>query len=179
VAKKGFVMIDYVTNDSPITAKVPIPPKGALCWDQVNGLLYGSVPGSGEWFLIGGGVPATIVPSEAAVPVISQRLQVINTTTPQSVSLTPPTTQMVALSLYGSSAGTGASGHEVIITINYSCELGPETITVSIPLDSRTIVMETYPLLVIGGTTITLSTAYSGGATNDPYNLDVRLVQMP
>jgi hypothetical protein len=115
----------------------------------------------------------------ANVPVISQKLQVLNATTVQSLSLTLPSTQLVQVSLYASSAGTGGAGHVVVITINYTCELGPETITVSMPLDSRNIIMETYPLLCLSGTTVTLITAYAGGATNDPYNIDVRLVQMP
>jgi hypothetical protein len=115
----------------------------------------------------------------ASVPVISQRLQLLNATTAQSVSLTPTSTQMVAVSMYLSSAGLSGAGHEVLATINYTCELGPEVITVTLPLDARTIIMETYPLLVLGGTTVTLSTTYAGGATNDPYNLDARLVQMP
>jgi len=115
----------------------------------------------------------------ANVPVISQRLQLLNATTPQSVSLVPTSTQMVTVSMYLSSAGLSGAGHEVIATINYTCELGPEVITVTLPLDARTIIIETYPLLVLGGTTITLSTSYAGGATNDPYNLDARLVQMP
>lgn len=115
----------------------------------------------------------------ASVPVISQRIQTLNTTTPEAVSLTLSTTQMVTVSMYASAAGTGATGHEVIITLNYTCELGPEVISITLPLDSRTIMMETYPLLCLGGTTVTLSTAYAGGATNDPYNFDARLVQMP
>jgi hypothetical protein len=86
---------------------------------------------------------------------------------------------MVQVSIYASAAGIASAGHEVVLTLNYTCELGPETITVNLPLDSRTIIMETYPLLVIGGTTVSLTTAYAGGATNDPYNIDCRLVEMP
>ena len=115
----------------------------------------------------------------ANVPVISQRLQALNVNTAQSLSLSLTTTQMVQVSIYASAAGTAAAGHEVIITLNYTCELGAETITVNLPLGTRTIIMETYPLLCLSGTTVTLSTAYAGGATNDPYNLDARLVEMP
>ena len=114
-----------------------------------------------------------------AVPIISQRVQALNTTVVQSLTLSLTTTQMVQVSIYASAAGTASSGHEVVMTLNYTCELGAETIVVTLPLDTRTIVMETYPLLCIGGTTITLSTAYAGGATNDPYNIDARLVEMP
>jgi hypothetical protein len=114
-----------------------------------------------------------------SVPIISQRLQLLNATTAQSASLSLTTTQMVTVSMYLSSAGTAGAGHQVIATLHYTCELGPEVISVILPLDARTIIMETYPLLVLGGTTVTLSTAYAGGAVNDPYNLDARLVQMP
>jgi len=132
-----------------------------------------------NFIVLDGLFPGGPPPAGSAVPVISQRLQVLNATTPQSVALTVASTQMVALSMYLSSAGLGAAGHEVVATIDYTCELGPEVITVTLPTDARTIIMETYPLLCIAGTTVTLSTAYAGGATNDPYNLDVRLVQMP
>ena len=124
-------------------------------------------------------VAENFIELDSFVPVISKRLQILNATTSQSVALTVPSTQMVALSMYLSSAGLGAAGHEVVVTIDYTCELGPEVITVTLPTDARTIIMETYPLLCLAGTTVTLSTAYAGGATNDPYNLDVRLVQMP
>jgi hypothetical protein len=114
-----------------------------------------------------------------AIPVISARIQQINATTTQSISLTSPITQMYAVSLYMSATGMAAAGHSVTVTIAYMCDLGPETITIALPLDTRNIIMETYPLLVLGGTTIVLSTAYTGGATNDPYNITARLVQMP
>ena len=110
---------------------------------------------------------------------ISSRLQQLNVTVPLSISLVSPTTQMYSVSLYMSAPGTGAAGHAVFVTISYVCELGPETITITLPLDARGIIMETYPLLVMAGATVTLTTAYTGGATNDPYNITARLVQMP
>ena len=116
------------------------------------------------------------------IPVISQRLQVIDTTTPQSVSLYVPTTQLIATSLFMQSAAhAGSTGHGVVCTISGFSPLGAETISVVLLLDqsSNQIVMETYPLLVAGGTTLTLSTDYSGGATDDPYTISARLVQMP
>jgi len=126
-----------------------------------------------------GGSPGVVQVGATSIPVISQRLQALNTTTATSISLVVPTTQMVQVSIYMSATGNASSGHAVDTIINYTCELGAETITVAMPLDSRNITMETYPLLVIGGTTVTLSTLYVGGATNDPYNIDARLVQMP
>jgi hypothetical protein len=106
-------------------------------------------------------------------------LQALDTTVVHSVSVTAAVTGLYALSLYMSAPGTGAAGHTLVTTITYTCELGPETITVVMPLDSSNIVMETYPLLAIAGSTVTVSTAYTGGATNDPYNISARIVQMP
>lgn len=115
-----------------------------------------------------------------SVLVIQSRMQFINTASPQSIALTASATQMYAVSLFTQAVGTAAGGHAVVTTINYTSALGvAESITVSTPLDSANVVMETYPLMVLGGTTITLSTSYAGGATNDPYTISARLVQMP
>jgi hypothetical protein len=117
----------------------------------------------------------------AVVPTISNEIQVTDSTVPQSISLTSPATQLYTVSLYMQSAGTAAAGHQVICTISYTSPRGPtaETIVVVLLLDVVEVVMETYPLMVLGGTTITLSTAYAGGATNDPYTISARVVQMP
>ena len=63
--------MNYVGRVSP--PALPVPPEGALYWDYVNGNLYGSLPGTGVWELIGGnatlaalqslGVPATLFKS--------------------------------------------------------------------------------------------------------------------
>lgn len=113
----------------------------------------------------------------SSVPVVQASLQAINTTVNHSVSLLAPTTNMYTVSLYMSSPGGAGAGYEVVITISYTCELGPETISIVLPLDSSQIIMETYPVLAIGGTTITLSTAYEGGAVNNPYNISARIVE--
>ena len=44
--------MNYVGRVSPPI--LPVPPEGALYWDFVNGNLYGSLPGTGVWGLIGG-----------------------------------------------------------------------------------------------------------------------------
>jgi hypothetical protein len=156
-----------------------VPQQTFVRWNDPKGTELAAINRDGTIYCQGVEYPDSTVQETGSVPVISERLQTLNATTAQSVSLTVPTTQMVAVSMYLSSAGTGATGHEVLVTISYTCELGPEVITVALPTDARTIIMETYPLLCLAGTNVTLSTAYAGGATNDPYNLDVRLVQMP
>ena len=115
----------------------------------------------------------------ASVPVIQAEFQGVNVTVPRSITLTSPATQMYAISLYVSCPGTGAAGHTLVITINYTGELGPETITLDMALDTPSVMMETYPLMVIGGSPVTMSSSYAGGATNDPYNISCRIVQMP
>jgi hypothetical protein len=170
----------------PIQEGAGTPQQAFTQWNDPQGTKLialnrdGTIDAQGITFPDGTTISTTTsVLGALVVPVISERLQALNVTTPQSVSLTVTFTQMVAISMYLSSAGTGAAGHEVIVTVDYTCELGPEVISIALPLDNRTIIMETYPLLCLAGTTITLSTAYAGGATNDPYNIDVRLVQMP
>jgi hypothetical protein len=46
--------MNYVGRVSP--PNIPVPPEGATYWDYVNGNLYGSQPGSGDWVLIGGAI---------------------------------------------------------------------------------------------------------------------------
>ena len=50
-------MLSYVGRTPPNIAGVhiPVPPEGALWYDYVAGVLYGSVPAHGEWYFIGGG----------------------------------------------------------------------------------------------------------------------------
>ncbi len=163
--------INRATTFSSIPGFVP---RDVLWYAADTDLMY-----IGTGISNGGGTPGVVQIGATSIPVISQRLQALNITTATSVSLNVSTTQMVQVSLYMSATGNASAGHAVDSVLNYTCELGAETITVAMPLDSRNITMETYPLLVIGGTTVTLQTIYTGGATNDPYNIDARLVQMP
>jgi hypothetical protein len=156
-----------------------IPQQAFVQYNDPQGNKLIALNRDGTIYSQGNMYPDGTVQKTGSVPIISERLQLLNATTEQSISLTLTDTQMVAVSMYMSSAGTSAAGHEVVVTIDYTCELGPEVIAVTLPLDHRTIIMETYPLLCLVGTTLTLSVAYAGGATNDPYNIDVRLVQMP
>lgn len=164
--------IDYVGNGAPT---IPVPPRGALYYDQVDGILYGSVPGLGEWFVIGGGSTGL------AVPVIQASVQVVNATAPETLSITAAKTTLYALSVYMKSLGTAATGHTYVKTISYTAAdgSGVQTVALTLPLDSPSVVMETYPILVLGGTPITTTGAYGGGAVNDPYTLSERIVEMP
>lgn len=165
-------MIDYVGNGAPT---VPVPPRGALYYDQVDGILYGSVPNVGQWFIIGGGGAGI------SVPVIQSSLQAINTTSVNSISSVSSKTTLYNVSIYLKSKGTAAVGHIVTVTITYVAAdgSGVQTISDILPLDVATVIMETYPILVLGGTAITVSGAYGGGAINDPFTASVRVVEMP
>jgi hypothetical protein len=113
-------------------------------------------------------------------PIIQASLQVINTTIPQTLSLTTTATALYTVSIYMKALGTGAAGHTYTKTLTYTAAdgSGVQHITLILPLDSSNVVMETYPVLALGGTVISTTGAYSVGAS-DPYTLSERIVQMP
>jgi len=164
-------MIDYVGNGAP---KLPVPPRGALYYDQVAGVLYGSVPDLGEWFTIGGGG------SGISGPIILTSEQFVGTTVPHSITITAPATEMYQLSIYMNTTGAGSAGQTVTATVTYTSAdgSGVQTITLILPLDTANVVMETYPLLALGGTPISLATSY-GGAYDPTYTIGASIVQMP
>jgi hypothetical protein len=163
--------IDYVGNGIPT---LPVPPRGALYYDQVDGFLYASVPRLGQWFLIGGGG------SGITAPVILTSEQFVNTTMVQAISIAAAATQMYAMSIYMNTPGEGGSGETVTATVSYTAAdgSGDQTISLILPLDTANVVMETYPLLALGGTSISITTSY-GGAYNPAYSIGASIVQMP
>ena len=114
------------------------------------------------------------------VPVVQAALTAVNTTVPHTVTETASATTLYAISLFMQALGTGGAGHTITVTITYVSPAGPTplTITILMHLDSANVVMETYPLLVAAGTTISMSSAY-GGAYADPYTISCKLVEMP
>ena len=114
------------------------------------------------------------------VPVVQSELTAVNTTVPHSITETALETTLYAISLFMQSLGTGGAGDTLTVTINYISPAGPTPLTISIllHLDQVSVVMETYPLLVSAGTSITMSSAY-GGAYADPYTISCKLVEMP
>ena len=164
--------VSYSIRGTPAANNLPVPNEAALAYDFVGGILWGSSPDTGAWVPIGGG------PNGG--PVIQARLQVINTTVPQSLTVTSLADQMYAISLFMETAGGFGSGHTAVATLTWGSPLATHTITLSLPMDGGdTTLLETYPLLVAAGTPITIQTEYGGGATNDPYTISARLVQMP
>ena len=149
-------------------------PRGVLWYTVDTDLLYigtgiSNSSGSPGVTLIGGG--GTIVLTSE---------QFINTTSPETISITSPATQMYALSIYMATLGNGTTGQTVTATVSYTAVggIGAQTITLILPLSSANVVMETYPLLALGGTSISATTAY-GGAYSPSYTIGASIVQMP
>lgn len=115
------------------------------------------------------------------VPVISTGLDLVNTTAIQTITATAAILAIYSVSLFMKAIGNGGSGHTLTANLTYTTpdDAVMQTITLILHLDAANIVIETYPLLCKAGTPITITTAYGGGAVNDPYTLSFRLVQMP
>jgi hypothetical protein len=163
--------IDYVGNGVPL---LPVPPRGALYYDEVNGILYAAVPGLGQWFVIGGGGAGI------SAPIILASEQFVNTASSQTISITAAATEMYAVSIYMSTKGTGSAGQTVTATVAYTAAdgSGNQTIQLILPLSTPNVVMETYPLLALGGTPISVTTAYQG-AYDPEYTIGASVVEMP
>jgi hypothetical protein len=116
----------------------------------------------------------------SVVPVILASEQFVNTTATQFITITAAATQMYALSIYMNNRGLGSAGQTVTATITYTAADGSgiQTITLILPLNTANVVMETYPLLALGDTPISITTAY-GGAYNPAYTIGASIVQMP
>jgi hypothetical protein len=163
--------VSYSIRGTPQQNNLPVPNEAALAYDFVGNTLWGSSPDTGEWIALGGGA--------SGGPVISARLQQTNATVPTSVTASASNTAMYAISISLESTGTAASGHLVVATLTWTSPLNTHTITLTLPLDSEQVVMETYPILALANTTVSFTTSYAGGATDDPYTVSARLVQMP
>jgi hypothetical protein len=159
----------------PTVADIPgFVPFGVLYYTEDTDSLYwgtGSSQPPNAILIAGGGSDI----------VVSASLQVAVSTTNQSLSTTstPVSLQTYAVSLFMESGGTGGAGHVVNVVLSWTSSLSAHTIGLVLPLDSPQILMETYPILVAAGTIISLTAIYGGGATNDPYAVSWRLVQMP
>jgi hypothetical protein len=134
------------------------------------------VPDLGEWFVIGGGSSTPTVP---IIEAGSQGVQV--TSAPAELSITADALHMYTVSLYMSCAGTASAGHTMAATLAWTTPVGNWSVPTTLHLDGddRTFVMETFPLIASANTPITMTFAYGGGATDDPFDYSVRIVQMP
>jgi hypothetical protein len=168
---------------NPATTFENIPcfvPVGVLWYTEDTDNLY-----AGTGISDNGGTPGVvqIAGNGSGVPIVTASLQVVNATTVETLSIMSPTgvPTLYACSLYMKALGTGGTGHTYTETITYTSpdDGDVQTITLILPLDHSNVVMETYPLMVKGGTTLSATGTYGGGATDDPYTLSIRLVSIP
>jgi len=123
---------------------------------------------------------ANFVPgSSLALPVVQTSAQVINTVTPTALSITATKTTLYTVSIYMKALGTGGAGTTYTKTLTYTAAdgSGVQTITLILPLDTPNVVMETYPILALAGTSVSTVGVFSG--TPSPYTLSERIVEMP
>ncbi len=120
----------------------------------------------------------SVIQNSVAVILVSE--QFINTTSPETITITAPATHLYALSIYMNNLGLGSAGQTVTATVTYTAagNAGVQTINLVLPLNTANVVMETYPLLSLGGTAISVATTY-GGAYNPAYTIAASIVQMP
>jgi hypothetical protein len=107
------------------------------------------------------------------------KLQVIDINAPQSVSaIAPVAPTLYAVSIYVASYGDGAPSTELVTTITWTDPSGTlHTITLDLAGNVAGIQVETYPLLVGAGKTITVAETFS--STPFHYDASVRIVQLP
>ena len=165
--------IEYVWNGKAAPQPAASP---CLGLDYADSILYvASQPTAKSpsvWVPIGGG------PGGGPIILVSEAF--VNTSSTQSISITAPATQMYALSIYMNTLGLGSSGQTVTATVHYTAAdgSGAQDIELILPLSTANVVMETYPLLSLGGTPVSVVTTY-GGAYNPLYTIAASVVQMP
>ena len=166
--------IEYIWNG---LKSAPQPAaKPCLGLDYADSILYvASQPtptSPSVWVPIGGG------PGGGPIILVSEAY--VNTTVTHVISITAPATQFYLLSIYMNTPGLGLSGETVTATVNYVAAdgSGPQFITLILPLGTANVVMENYPLLVLGGEPISVTTVYGGGY-NPEYSIAASIVQNP
>jgi hypothetical protein len=99
--------------------------------------------------------------------------------TPTALSITATKTTLYTVSIYMKALGTGGAGTTYTKTLTYTAAdgSGVQTITLILPLDTPNVVMETYPILALAGTSVSTVGVFSG--TPSPYTLSERIVEMP
>lgn len=154
---------------TPSPSPVPYYP-GATETPNLNLALTNMSVNIAENFVILDAVPEV-------VPIVQAVLQNAITTTPASITLTASVTSIYNVSLYMESVGTGSGGTTVLATLIWTSTIGSHTIVTSLPLDSAQVVMETFPIMVLAGQTISLATSFSGAAAS--YAISARITLMP
>jgi hypothetical protein len=164
-----------------------VPQQTFVRWNDPEGTELAAVNRDGTIFSQGINLPLGaaitlsngVVIGEATVPILQGKLDVLDATSPQSVSYTATVTTMFCLSVFMESEGDGQNTDTVVGTLSFiDPSANAHLFTCVIHGGAgENIVMETYPVLVEAGTVINFSTAFSAGVMT--YDLSVRLVQMP
>jgi len=116
----------------------------------------------------------------SVVAIIQSRLQVSDVSTPQSVSLTADADSLFQISVSMETAGDGLPTDKLVCTVSWTDQSHPpdnNVVTFDMVGDVQQIQMETYPISVKAGTTLTVSTAFTANAFH--YDINARVVQMP
>jgi hypothetical protein len=113
-----------------------------------------------------------------SVPVVQNSLLAINTSSNQSVSNTAIATSLFNVAIFMQSADLGGAGTTTVATISYTDVNGvAQSVTLVLHGDQNQIQQENYVLLAKIGTTITVSTAFSGAAFQ--YTIAVAIAILP
>jgi hypothetical protein len=163
--------LNYVWNGSNSQPQPPAWPAVGLDW--LDSVFYiSSKPTKTQpstWIAVGG---------LGLTPIIAAALQEVNATTPLSLSATATASVLYTASISLESVGNASAGHLVDVELTWTSPLTTHTISLTLPLDSPQLVMETYPIFTLANTSINLATSYAGGAVNDPYTISVRLLEI-
>jgi hypothetical protein len=116
----------------------------------------------------------------AALPIIQNSVQTTNTNAPQSLSLVAPAggPTFYEIPVYLNSRGDGAGGSTVTMTLTWTGVSGVVhmvTLVVSGTVVGQ-VQLETFPILVLGGSTVSVVTAFSTTAFH--YDIAARVTAM-
>ncbi len=115
----------------------------------------------------GGNLYRAILTAIGPASVVQNSLLAVNTNTAEIVSDTAVATSLYNIALFMESYGTGGGGTTVVATIFWTNAQGNlKTVALTLALDSDQIQQENYVMLAKAGTSISVSTAFSGAAAH-------------
>lgn len=132
--------------------------------------------GQGGQVICGMDYTGAIYPAQS--PIVEDSLTAIDVTTPQTISALAGTTSMFNVGIFMESYGTGAGGTTCIATISFTnVQNNVKTVVLTLLGPTDNIQQENYVLMALGGTTISVTTAFSGAAF--PYDVAVSIARTP
>ena len=155
----------------------PIPTLGAPFDLSSNG---GLISSNGSIIVTPSGLDVNLT-TGVIIPVIQARLDMVNTNITHSITTHAQGDQLFAVSIFLESEGDGLVTDKLIGSLSFGDASSPdEQHIIQCFLfggPGENVVMETYPVLVEGGSDITFSTAFVFNPFT--YDISVRMVQMP